>query len=437
MKLGSATFLSAIGATVYGLALVGMDVLIAKRYGLGDQAAVFQAAWQVLATLIAILSGGAILGPLIPLASRFLNEASRPEASAFLARTAAFILTMHMGVALLLFLFAPQLAALTASGFSNELQQETSRAIRWLLPLLLVHGLASIAMAVLLAAHRVAVANLAPVLMPLAGMTTSFFWDTQGALWMAWGYLAGTVLQLLSLTLHLKRERLVFLPPIWSGEEIPGGFRRTFLATALAHAALSSVLLINTAIAGSLSERDLAAFGYGGKLVLLALAFLTTLVTNVGLPYMLELAKRDGGATLWKQLRKLLALISGAGLLMALIWYPLTGWLIETLYARGQFTLQDATAVTQVQRIFVLQAPFYLAGVVCWRALNARSESGPLIKASLFALIVDISAAALLVPMLQAEGIAVAHVLSMAAWSAVLIFAMRSRSQHLHGAPLP
>ncbi len=432
-RIGTAALLSASGAAVYGLALIAMDVLIAYRYGLGGQAAVFQAAFQVSSTLIAILSGGAILGPLIPLASRALHQADAARSSDFLARVAGFVLAAQTLAVLAMFLLAPQIVGLVASGFPLALQLETVAVLHWLLPLLLLNGLASIGIATLLAAQRVVLANLVPALMPLAGMATWLFWDAHGARWIAWGYLAGTALQVVLLALHLRRSQgLAFLPPAWPRGEAVASFVRTFMATSLAHAALSTVLLVNTGIAGSLSARDLAAFVYGGKLVLLALAFLTSLMNNVGLPYLVHLAQQGDQALFRQRLRHILRLAALGGSVVALVWILLAGWLIELLYARGEFSAEDVAAVVEVQRIFVLQAPFYLVGVVCWRTLNVIGEWRSLLLASLVALLLDVVAAAVLTPLYHSSGVAAAYCLSVVAWSAMLLLALHREHQGLH-----
>jgi putative peptidoglycan lipid II flippase len=420
-RLSLSALYSASGAAAYGVAVIVLDLLLAKRYGLTGQAAVFQAANQIPATLVTILSGGAILGPLLPLVGRLLHESPQQQTGAFLTRVSGFLLLLQGAVVVLAWLFAPWLVRLIASGFPAELLDETENVLRWLLPGLLFNGLASIAIASLLAARHVLLANLAPMLLPLAGIASSLFWDVHGARWIAWGYLAGGVVQVAGLAWFLRRDRLSFLPPAWPRGEAMADFIRTFLATALAHAALSAVLLLNMAIAGSLSERDLAAFGYGSKLILLALAFLTSLVNNVGLPYLADLAHSQGHAVLFARLRSILLMTGGVGLTLALTWFPLADWVVSLVYARGSFSAADTAAVAAVQRIFVLQAPFYMVGVVCWRALNVTGSLRPLVAASLAALVVDIAVAALLAPRYQVEGVAAAYAASVLVWSVMLL----------------
>lgn len=428
-RIATATLLSAFGAATYGVALIAMDALIAYRYGLGGQAAVFQAAYQVPATLINILSGGAILGALIPLVTQSQKHPETKDTNNLLSSVAGFILCTQGGVVVVMIALAPQIVHAVASGFPPELQNETAEVLRWILPLFMLNGLTSIGISALLATRRVVMANLAPALMPLAGMATWPFWDEHGARWIALGCVIGAALQVIILALNLRRDNMQFLPPAWMRGEAVYLFMRTITATSLAYAALSAVLLVNTALAGSLSGRDLAAFSYGSRPVLLALAFLTSLVNNVGLPYLADLAQQADRETFRRRLIHIIQLAAAAGTVLALFWAAAAGWIVDLLYVRGNFGAEDGAAVALVQRLFVLQAPFSLAGVVCWRALNISGEWRPLVLASLAALLIDIVAATALAPHFASAGIATAHALCMAAWSAVLLLATHRNLQ--------
>ncbi len=427
-QIGTAALLSATGAAVYGCALIALDALIAYRYGLGDQAAVFQAAYQITTVLINILSGGAILGALLPLLSRSLKQSGAVGANSLLASVSGFIIAAQGLVVLVMIAVAPQLVDLIASGFSAELRDEATVVLRLLVVLLVLNGLASIGTSALLASGRVVLANLAPALWPMAAMLSWPLWNEHGARWIAWGCLVGVTMQVVFLTMDLRRERLYFLPALWPRGAAIATFIRGFVGTSLAHAALSALLLINTALAGAISERDLAAFSYGSRPVLLALAFVTSLVNNVVLPYMAELAQRDDVEVFRRRLFHIVCLATVAGTALAGCWFVAADWIVDLLYARGSFGTDDAAAVAQVQRFFVLQAPFSLAGVVCWRALNVSGAWRPLVLASVVALLIDIVAAATLAPRFASAGIAGAHALGMALWSVVLLVAVRSRA---------
>ena len=213
-------------------------------------------------------------------------------------------------------------------------------------------------------------------------------------------------------------------------------FAMTFAATGLAHAALSAVLLVNTAVAGGLSERELAGFSYGTKLVMLALAFLTSLVNNVGLPHLSDLAHQAQRNQYWRMLFRILRLAVGGSTAIALIWVAGAEEMLRIVYARGNFTLADASAVASIQRAFVLQAPFYALGLICWRALNIEGKSGPMVIASAMALAVDVPLAIWASGNWASAGIAGAHTIATAVWGLLLLAAVlrEYRSGNIRGA---
>ena len=102
-------------------------------------------------------------------------------------------------------------------------------------------------------------------------------------------------------------------------------------------------------------------------------------------------------------------------------------------YENGQFSIENVGAVAAVQRIFVLQMPFYLVGIVCWRGLNVFMLWKPLIWASLAAIIVAIVANESF-RNFHASGVASSYVIAIAVWSVVLFFYLR---KHMNNSESP
>ncbi len=435
-RLRAAVFATTAGAVTYGLALVFMDVLLARMYGLGGQAAVFQAAYQVPAMLLAVLSGGAVIGPLVPVISRLRRQTDEATTNYELARVTGFVTGVHGIVIVILLAFAGLLALLLGSGFPPGLQADLTVAIRWGLVLLVVHGLASVGISALLSCGHVGVASLVPALMPVAGMATFPWWGADGALLILYGYIAGTVVQVAVTAAVLRRDGLVFLPPAVPRGAVVATFANTFIATGLAHAALSAVLLVNMAVAGGMSERELAAFSYGTRLVMLALAFLTTLVNNVGLPHLSELAHGKGRDEYRDALVRMLRIAVAGSSAFALVWIVSADEVVRFVYVRDSFTAADAAAVATIQRAFVLQAPFYVMGVICWRALNVSGKAWPLVLASMAALAVDVPLAMWASVRWGSSGIAGAHTIATAVWGLLLLAAVQHqyRNGNIRGA---
>jgi peptidoglycan biosynthesis protein MviN/MurJ (putative lipid II flippase) len=105
----------------------------------------------------------------------------------------------------------------------------------------------------------------------------------------------------------------------------------------------------------------------------------------------------------------------------------LSGWIISIVYARGEFNDADAALVANVQRAFVLQVPFYVVGIFCWRMLNALGEWKPLLLATLPALVLDIAVVSKLASEYHSIGVAGSYTLSIVVWALILFLALRNK----------
>ena len=405
-----------------------MDVAIAHRYGTGAQAAVYQAAYVIPTLLIGMFSGGAILGAFVPAFIRLGGPQRQPDAEVFLRSSAGLVLAVLIPLVVLLMGAAPQLAVGVASGFDPAGRQEVGKTLRLMLSMLFLHGIAYVYCGALVSIGRVGFANLAPMLIPLAGLATYPWWGEQnGAELIAIGYVLGTLLMAIALGFRLRLDGFRVSPSRPGSSPEWKSFLHTYVISSLAYAALAALLLVNQAFAGSVSSRDLAAFSYGVKLVLLALAFFTVIVNSVMLPYFSSMTSRSDHAEIWPYARVLLLRAFILASVATLVWAFLAGWIVDIVYARGEFTVGDAEHVADVQRIFVLQVPFYVLGVFCWRMLNALSKWKPLLGASLSALGFDLITISYLKLNYNAPGIAAAHALSVATWALILFFSLRAQ----------
>ena len=405
-----------------------MDAAIAQRYGTGAQAAVYQAAYIIPTVLIGMFSGGAILGAFVPTFIRLGGQQRQPEAEVFLKSTAGLVLAVLIPLVVMLMGATPQLVAAVASGFDSTGRNQVEQTLRLMLSMLFLHGIAYVYCSALVSIGRVGLANLAPLLIPLAGLATYPWWAAQnGAELIAIGYVLGTLLMAVGLGFRLRLDGFRVLPtrpgrsPEWKS------FLNTYAISSLAYAALSALLLVNQAFAGSLSSRDLATFSYGVKLVLLALAFFTVIVNSVALPHFSSMTGRLDHAGIWRYARVFLFQAFIVASLAAMLWMFFAGRIVDAVYARGEFTAADAELVADVQRIFVLQVPFYVVGIFCWRMLNALDNWKPLLAASLVALSLNLTAVLYLKLNYGVSGIAAAHTMSVAIWALILFFSLRAQ----------
>ena len=171
-----ATLYSAAGAIAYGMALILLDVAIANRYGTGLQVAIYQAAYMFPTVLMGMLSGGAILGSFVPAFIRLGAATRQSHAVSFLRSSVATVSVVLLVAAVLLMCVAPLLAGAVASGLDAASRGDVARTLCVMLLMLVPHGVAFVYSSALLSIGRFGPANLAPVLIPLAGLATYPWW---------------------------------------------------------------------------------------------------------------------------------------------------------------------------------------------------------------------------------------------------------------------
>lgn len=427
-RLKQATLFSVAGAAIYGFSLILMDIAIAQRYGTGTQAAVYQAAYMIPTLLMGVFSGGAIIGAYIPIFIRLGGQLNQPEASEFLRSSAGMLLIVLTPLTAALIWSAPLLAETIASGFNPTEREEVTKTLRLMLPMLIPHAVSYVYYSSLVSTGRVGVANLLPLLIPASGLVTYPWWgEHNGAELIAVGYSVAAILLALATGWRLRSVGLRVFPTRPSRSPDWKNFLHGYITTGLALAALSVLFLISQIVVAGLSARDLAVFSFGTKLILLALAFFTTIVNSVALPHFSSLIISAGRAETWVRLRYFLLLAFVLASIGTAIWVLLSGWIVSAIYASGEFSNADSDLVANVQCAFVLQIPFYVIGIFCWRMFNALGEWKPLLIATLPALIVNASVATPLASEYQATGIAAGYTLSIAVWAMILLITLRRK----------
>jgi putative peptidoglycan lipid II flippase len=442
-SLKRTALISGAGSVAYGMCLLLMDIVLANRYGTGPQVAIYQASYIIPALLFGVFSGGAILGAFVPIFVRLAGQSRRMEAEVFLRSSAAALLIVLTPTIILLMWVAPQLTPLITAGFEANERSEATNALRLMLPVLVPHAVAYVYCSVLVSTGRVGFANLGPLVIPLAGIATSPWWgEHNGAELIALGYLIGVILfaLLAGRRVRLDGFRVTPIPPARSNEWI--FFLRAYASTGVAHAVFAVLFFVSQGAAASLSAADLAVFSFGTKLILLALAFVTTIGNNVLLPHFSSLLMKNGRLQTWPSIRNFALLAFLLSSLGSLLWLLLSNWIVTLVYARGEFSNEDIVSVANVQRVFVLQAPFYLLGVFSWRMFNAINEWKPLLLAALLALLFNLSFSCNLsflfnlsfaewfarkFNLAEVTGITAGYSAAIALWSLILFACLRAR----------
>lgn len=362
--------------SVLGRALgLGKDVLVAALFGVGGQLDAYLLA-LLIPTFLVNLLGAPFSSALVPALGRVLAREGEARAHAALASSLVALLSLLALAGLLLAVLPAQaLRVLTPLAGAERLEE------------IKVLQLALIPMAVLASASNVlaALVNLrgdfkGPALASSANALTVilltvglYFYAEAGIYSLVLGLDAGFLLESCLLLALLRRAWGRGLLG-WRGQgETVRGLLRGYAALALSAGVMGLSAFVDNALASMVGEGAVSALGYAGKMPSVVATLCGATLSTVLLPHFSASVHRQPPQELWegfkRLLRGLLMVLGPLALLCALASRPM----VELAFQRGGFDAAATELVSGIQVFYLLQLPFYLAGVAASRVLLAKS----------------------------------------------------------------
>jgi putative peptidoglycan lipid II flippase len=409
---GRSAALVASGILVSRLAGFLRERAFAHYFGNDAAADAVRAALKIPNAIRNLLGEGTLSASFIPVYAR-LVESEDPRAARALAGAVAAILLLASGVAAVLgILLAPAVTTFVAPGFDPAKRQLTVTLVRIIFPASGLLVLAAWCLGILNTHRRFFLPYAAPTLwnvtqiavLVAAGATLA---GGDLAVWLAWGIVAGSLLQLLiqvpqavrlagglalrpSLAVRGVREVLTAWTPVVIGAGV---------------AQISS--FVDTQLASLLDTGAVASLGYAQLLTNLPIALFGVSVAATALP---ELSRDADGATgrallrerLAQGLRRIVFFVVPSAVAFAALGAPAVRVLFET----GRFGARDTALVTGVLAAYSL-------GLVGWAAVKLlasgfyamRDTRTPVVVAAT-AVVLSVVASYLLMQRLGPAGIA-------------------------------
>lgn len=413
------------------------DAIVAHRFGTGDALDAFLLAFSLLSFLAALIGGG-LSEAFLPVHSQVRHRRGMRRAWRLAAQSALWNVTTLGMVALALFVIAPELIALTGSGFSPEKRTLAVGALRSLLPFLVLYGLTLHFATWLRADKCFALAAAAPVLPPLviiiclvaAGGSATIDTLVRGAN-------AGVLLQLFVLVLALRKRmpaRVRHVFSLWepANRAVLGNAAPYFLAGLV----MNSAIIVDQAMAAWLEPGSVAALSYADKICGIVLALTATAASEAVFPYFADSVAREHWQSLKQNLLHVTGVILAVAVPMALLLIAFAPFVVGVLFERGSFTAADTARVAGVLRFAALQIPFYIAGVLASRVAVSLQATKFTLLASLGGMACNIGFNVLLMRRFGVAGIALStalvHLLSAAS---LYIFIFRGIARRLNQPP--
>jgi putative peptidoglycan lipid II flippase len=431
--LALSSSLVAAGTVATKLVGLGKEIATANRLGVGVQLDAFLLALIVPATLVALVAGplSAAFVPAFVAARHHEGEeggARLLDGSLIAATALAAALALAAAVAA-----TPLLRAL--GGAVDEPRLDAARnLLHVLLPMVVLQVPVALWGGVLNACGRFGLPAAASAAVPLcAALAVLCAAPGSGARALAIGMSCGSALQLALLVPAIRALGCWRLPRWPRSTERLKLLAAQFAPLAVGALVLSGMPVVDQAFAARLTTGSLSVLAYAEKLAAFVNGvFAMSLATAV-----LPLLSREIAAGAWDEASRILRRSAVAACVVSV---PLTLLLWTTSHAfasavfeRGAFGAADARLVGDVQRLYVLQVPFFAVGMLFSRFLSAAHRTELLLLGNVALLIANVALDAVLSRWIGVAGIALATSL-VYALSAALLLAMcrhvQRRAQH-------
>jgi len=373
--------LSAAGrAALFSLAakaaIVGRDLALAMRFGRGDQVDVYLAAMALPLLVVQVVAASCATN-LSPAYIEAREKRGAAAAASLVARGTAVVLAVLGVSVVLLWLAAPLVMQAVAPGFGDEKLHMARLLLQWLAPTVMFQGMSIVWTTLLNAEGRFGWISLVPAATPVLLVALLLGWDVD-IVTVAMATLGGAAIEAGLCAVALRRTGLPL--PRWSGVAGLRGLIVESVHLGIGQAMMTGGALIDQLFASLAGPGAVSTLSYGGKISSFLMASAASALAVAVLPFFSEQVARRDAVGLRRSLHyweKRILLIS---IPLTLVLVAACEPMVRAIFERGHFAAADTAAVTAVQRLALLQIPFFLLGTVNGRMLSALSRNRMVVR---------------------------------------------------------
>jgi putative peptidoglycan lipid II flippase len=363
--------------TVGGLSLLvkvfgaAKEMVVAYRFGTADALDAFFIAFLLPSFAINVIAGS-FNAALVPTFIQVRENKGMEEAQRLLSNILGLGLALLVAISIVFALTAPTILPILGSGFSHEKLIFTRSLFFMLIPLLVINGFSSVWASIINAGERFALAALSPIGTPILVMAALLVMgETWGIYALSLGTVAGFVAEAGLLAWGLKR--LGFSPvPHWYGmEENTKQVFRQYMPLVIGAFLMSSTTLVDQSMAAMLGPGSVSALNYGNRVVAFVLGIGSIAVGTAVFPFFSRMVAIDNWGDVKGSLKAYGRLILFITIPLTLMIVVFSESIVHLLFERGVFTRADTQLVGQIQRLYVLQVPFYTLSILIVRLISS------------------------------------------------------------------
>ena len=446
-----------VSAAVASSRLTGVvrEMVMARLFGAGAAYDAFLLAVRIPNLTRNLFAEGALSAAFVPTFTRYLTTRSKREAAELSNVVATALIAVTGLVCVLGMVFSPQLVSLLAPGYA-AVPGKTELSIlmtRVMFPFLILVALAAQAMGVLNSCGRFGVPstastffNLGSVAVGVAlGFTVGRHYEQGLIVSMAWGVVAGGVLQLLWQMPSLYRAGFAFRPRFdWRHPGLQE-IARLLVPALVGNAATQVNVTVNTNFASSLTDAaghvlngPVSWLGYAFRFLQLPLGVFGVAIASATLPEISRSAARNETEEFRETLTHSLILVLLLTIPSSVGLAVLGRSMIALVYEWGKFTTEDTRQTALALACYSTGLAGYAASKILAPAFYALHDARTPMWVSLGSIALNFGAAYVLVTetALGQAGLALSTSLVALAGAAALFLLLRAKLGGCNGTRL-
>lgn len=386
-RIFGAWFVVGLATFVYYIVSMGKELVVAAKFGRGDDIDAF-----LIAFLPIMFATSVIIVPLpsamIPAYVQIREQYGRKVAQLWMSKIMSLVIILLIVSTLILATLAPYFLPILSLGFDDEKSMLTQKLFYLLLPIIVISGVTAVWSSILNAEQRFVLPEISLTAVPLLSIVALIMWSSDlGIYALVVGAVGGYCLNLLVIGFGLKQYR-VALTLHWR-RKVPILRRaiKQYIALVIATVIMSSMILIDGAMAATLAPGSVAALNYGIKIGASIAVIGAHALGVVVLPIFSKFIRTEDYTTVRYILKIYCVVILLMFLPVALILLLFSEPLIQVLFARGEFKEADVQLVASIQAVHGLHIPFYILGTLFARFVSSVSANHILIICSIINLV--------------------------------------------------
>jgi putative peptidoglycan lipid II flippase len=245
-----------------------------------------------------------------------------------------------------------------------------------LVPYYAISTLSGLGYGILQAGKRFIENALIPSVIPVCTMLALYISGNTAKGWiLVSGITLGAVCEYVWLsTVIWRREKLVMIPGKFIYDGLSPMVRQfTFLLPGTM--IMAFLPMVDQAIASRIGDGAVAVMNFGNRIPATITSVLVTALSVAVLPYVSHLVVTGNYEQIRNSLHRWSFLLGCGSAIATAILIAITPWLVQLTFERGEFNEEATNIVSDVQRLYLLQTPGMLIGIIATRVILALEVS--------------------------------------------------------------